>query len=93
MTCHLLFLSDFFPLHLLEQICTKCKDYCLESKMTVSLRTRREEQKEMYGEAIFSLTYLDEMALNSVYDCRISTAPQDRKCSPSYLTYHMDQGI
>lgn len=61
--------------------------------MIVSLRARRKEQKERYGEAIFSLTCLDEMALNTVYDCRISIAPQDIKCSPSYLTYHMYQGI
>lgn len=36
--------------------------------MIVSLWARREEQKEGYGEAIFSLTRLDETALNTVYD-------------------------
>lgn len=61
--------------------------------MNVSLRARREEQKERYGEAIFSFLCLGEMALNKVYYCRISTALQDIKYSPSYLTYHMHQGI
>lgn len=55
--------------------------------MNTSLRLRREEQKETYGEAIFSLPHLDEMALNIVYYCRISTALEDKKCFPYYLTY------
>lgn len=59
----------------------------------MSLRARRQEQKEKYGEAIFSLPCLNEMALNTVYDCRIRRAPQVVKCSPSYLTWCPQQGI
>lgn len=49
-------------------------------------------QRTIRRSYFFFFSCLDKMALDTVYDWR-STAPQDIKCFPSYLTYHSQQGI